>query len=127
VHADPLPVGDRPGGIHHTDDGVDRDEDVARFELGPRQVQDDAGPPFDGSTQLVDHPFRLLGLALPVLQKRHHIRIRADHVSDAKQRQPISDVTLCGADWVSVSAAFSGFCQCGRAFLSRERPMPPPM
>jgi MFS family permease len=84
VHADPLPIGDQPGGIYHTDDGrqsvlpcdhcavshqssdlrhqacdgdeqgrpagvcVGRDEDVARFEIGPCHVQDDAGPPFDG-------------------------------------------------------------------------------
>jgi deoxyribonuclease V len=83
VHADPMPVGDQPGGIDHTDDGrqavlpgdhravghqashlrdqardrdeqrrpagvrVGRDQDVARFEIGLRHIQDDAGPPFD--------------------------------------------------------------------------------
>ena len=45
-------------------------------------------------------------LVLDVLQKRHHVRMRADHVGDAQRRQPISDVTLWGTDCVSVSAAF---------------------
>ena len=45
-------------------------------------------------------------LVLDALQEGHHLRMRADDVRDVQSASPISEVTLFGADCVSVSAAF---------------------
>jgi hypothetical protein len=45
-------------------------------------------------------------LVLDVVQKRHHVRMRADHVCDVQERQPHLGCALWRTDCVSVSAAF---------------------
>jgi hypothetical protein len=45
-------------------------------------------------------------LVLDVLQERHHLRMRADHVRDVQERQPHLRRDVVGTDCVSVSAAF---------------------
>jgi hypothetical protein len=51
-------------------------------------------------------------LVLDVLQKRHHLRMRADRIGDVEQRQAHLRRDVVRADCASVSAAFFSPSHC---------------